>query len=290
MIPARPRIDTAPARALIATALAPSVDRLQDCRDAAGSGVRVEEIHQARVATRRLRSNLKNLRTVMSESDDGNDVRSELAWIGGLLGAVRDADVLRGVLDRSTEGAPEELTSGTASVFSALDGERDRALAVLTAAVESQRFNALLERLRVLVVDPPVGDDLDLAPFAVMEPAWRALQRAVEALERDPADPALHDVRILTKQVRYAAEMFIPTAGEGAQRFARRAARVQDALGVHQDAVVAVAWLLARSRTDPDVALAVGWLAGRSAAVRDSSRDVWRAPWASLARPKARFW
>jgi CHAD domain-containing protein len=287
MRPARTHTDAAPARAIIATALAPSIDRLRDCRGVAGSGVRVEEVHQARVATRRLRSNLKNLRAVLHDHDD---VRAELAWIGGLLGAVRDADVLRGVLDRLGVGSPDELAGGTISAFAALDRERDRALAALTVAVESQRFDRLLERLEALVADPPVGEDRDIAPFAVMEPAWRALKRAVDALDRDPADPALHDVRILTKQARYAAEMFIPTAGDDAQRFARRAARVQDALGVHQDAVVAVAWLLAHRTDDPDVALAVGWLAGRSAAVRDASRDAWRAPWAALTRPKARFW
>ena len=77
------------AAALLHDALGPSLERLRACR---AEAVTPETVHQACVATRRLRANLKDLRSVFGEGCDG-DVRLELAWIGGLLGGVRDADV-----------------------------------------------------------------------------------------------------------------------------------------------------------------------------------------------------
>jgi CHAD domain-containing protein len=84
--------------------------------------------------------------------------------------------------------------------------------------------------------------------------------------------------------------MFLTVAGPGARRFTRRAGRMQDALGRHQDAVVAVAWLRTRAGTGPNVAFAAGWLTARFEAARDADRQAWRGPWEALARPEARFW
>ncbi|MGH2771512.1 MAG: CHAD domain-containing protein, partial [Actinomycetota bacterium] len=74
-------------------ALATSVDRF--CRNEPGvaAGEDPEAVHQARVATRRLRS---DLRTFASLVDPGwaGELRAELAWLAGLLGGIRDADVL----------------------------------------------------------------------------------------------------------------------------------------------------------------------------------------------------
>ena len=52
-----------------------------------------EELHQARVATRRLRAVLRAARPLL---DPGwtESLRAELSWLGGALGPVRDLDVL----------------------------------------------------------------------------------------------------------------------------------------------------------------------------------------------------
>ena len=52
-----------------------------------------DAVHKMRVATRRLRSDLATFRPFLA-TDRWATVRDELAWIGGLLGAVRDLDVL----------------------------------------------------------------------------------------------------------------------------------------------------------------------------------------------------
>ena len=60
----------------------------------------VEDVHKLRVATRRLRSDMGTFR-VMLDDDWVAGLRSELAWLAGQAGAVRDKDVL---LDRLAAG------------------------------------------------------------------------------------------------------------------------------------------------------------------------------------------
>ena len=52
-----------------------------------------EGVHHARVATRRLRSDLRTFRTVLDQEWTAA-LREELGWLGGELGAARDAGVL----------------------------------------------------------------------------------------------------------------------------------------------------------------------------------------------------
>lgn len=52
-----------------------------------------EELHQMRVAVRRMRATLKAARPLL-ERAWADDLRVELGWVGRALGPVRDADVL----------------------------------------------------------------------------------------------------------------------------------------------------------------------------------------------------
>ena len=61
-----------------------------------------EAVHQARVGTRRLRSDLRTFRPVLDPSWS-EPLRVELRWLGAALGKVRDADVLLGLLEAKSE-------------------------------------------------------------------------------------------------------------------------------------------------------------------------------------------
>jgi len=271
------------AAGLLHDALGSSLERLRACR---ADAVTPATVHQARVATRRLRANLKDLRAVFGDGWDG-DVRQELAWIGGLLGGVRDADVLEVALEAELEGADDRVSRAGGVLLSEVRRDRIRPLEELIYGLGHPRFAALVDRVAAVIDAPP--PDVDIVPAIVVSPAWRGLKRAVRALPPEPSDVELHAVRIATKRARYAAEMFL-TVGPGARRFTRRAGRMQDALGRHQDAVVAVAWLRTRAGTGPNVAFSAGWLTSRFEAARDADRQSWRGPWEALARPEARFW
>src|SRR5262249_62245725 len=52
-----------------------------------------EDLHQLRVATRRLRAFLRAARPLLTRGPT-EDLRAELSWLGSALGPVRDLDVL----------------------------------------------------------------------------------------------------------------------------------------------------------------------------------------------------
>ena len=65
--------------------------------------VRADEfdaVHQMRVATRRLRATLRSFGQVIPRSDTER-LAGELKWLGGLLGAARDGEVLPAHLQAS---------------------------------------------------------------------------------------------------------------------------------------------------------------------------------------------
>jgi CHAD domain-containing protein len=114
----------------------------------------------------------------------------------------------------------------------------------------------------------------------------------VKSLGPAPTDVELHDVRIRTKRVRYAAEAVTPLVGKQARAFAAAAAALQEALGDLNDAVVAERWLrewASRSRSSRGV-FAAGELAGLEQAAAQRSRARWRKAWRGLASPRLRSW
>jgi CHAD domain-containing protein len=114
----------------------------------------------------------------------------------------------------------------------------------------------------------------------------------VKALGDVPTDEELHDVRIKTKRVRYAAEAVTPLIGRQARAFADAAAGLQEVLGRLNDAVVAETWLRewARGSRSMQGVFAAGELAGleRAAAQRDRAR--WQKAWKELSSPRLRSW
>ena len=75
----------------------------------------VEALHQMRVALRRLQAAISAFSTIVADSD-WQKIRSELRWITGALGPVRDLDVfVAEVLIPLRSQNPDE--SGVLSIF-----------------------------------------------------------------------------------------------------------------------------------------------------------------------------
>ena len=96
-----------PAAHAVRAAIAAGVRRmiLNDPRTRLGE---VEPLHQMRVGTRRLRSDLRTFRPLL-DRDWAESLRAELKWLGGSLGAVRDLDVLLERLRREGEDLSPRL-------------------------------------------------------------------------------------------------------------------------------------------------------------------------------------
>ena len=273
--------------------LAASVVRLLRHDAGVRLGADPEEVHQARVATRRLRSDLRTFRGVL-EPGWPEPLREELRWLGGELGAVRDAEVLRdrlrgreALLEPGDRHAAEEL-------LGRLDGRRAAAREHLLASIREPRFDALADALVVAANEPGVTPEVAERPAAevlrsTLEGPWKHLRGAIDGIVDDPSDEALHVARIRAKRVRYAAEALAPVFGKRARAFEEAAAGLQDVLGEHQDAVVAGAWLRDAAATGADGFVA-GQLAAIEAGAAREARVAWPAAWKALTRKRLRFW
>jgi CHAD domain-containing protein len=249
-----------------------------------------EQLHQMRVATRRLRALLRAGRPLL-DLEWAEGLREEIRWLGDALGAVRDLDVLQEHLETEMATlAPPDARAGRALLRS-LDGDRTQARQAMIDALRSERYLRLLETLEAAVQKPRVVDaGVGLGEIAADE--FRRLRRAVEALGPDPSDQELHEVRIKGKRARYAAELAEPETGKPAARFIKQAKVLQDLLGEHQDAVVAEQRIRALASHTRSVrgALAAGRLLEREAARRHGARESFAKAWQKLEKRGRKAW
>jgi CHAD domain-containing protein len=254
-----------------------------------------EGVHQARVATRRLRSDLRTFRPLL-DREWASALRDELGWLARALGVVRDGDVLLERMRTRVAQLPQVNARGAASVVATLEAARGEAHGELLVTLRGERYLALLDRLVAAANAPALLPEADLPALTVLprlvRRPWRGLARRVKALGDPPADEELHAVRIEAKRVRYAAEAAAPLLGRQARAFARAAAALQEVLGELNDAVVAEEWLrdwAGRSRSTL-AAFAAGELAGLERAEAQETRARWRKPWKELSSPRLRSW
>ncbi|HEY7667973.1 MAG TPA: CYTH and CHAD domain-containing protein [Actinomycetota bacterium] len=254
-----------------------------------------EGVHQARVSSRRLRSDLRTFRSVL-DPEWTLALREELSWLGGVLGRTRDSDVLLERMRGRAAQVPATERPGAAQIVEVLEQRRKQAHSDLLGTIRGERYVALLDRLVEAANEPALLLAADL-PAAQVLPGlvrgpWKALRREVRAVGARPTDPQLHRIRILTKRVRYAADLVEPLLGRPAKRFAVAAADLQTVLGEHNDAVVAEAWLRgwAAEGRSGDATFAAGMLAGIERASADRARRTWRRAWRRLAGVDRKAW
>jgi CHAD domain-containing protein len=248
----------------------------------------VEGLHQMRVATRRLRSDLRTFRPLLDQSWS-RGLSEELRWLGDMLGAVRDTDVHLAHLESSAS----DLLPGLEPYLHRIRDRREAAHNALAQAMQGERYVAILDRMVDALRDPLVNEDArrpssrELPPL--LKRAWKRLEPAAEALAPHDPDPDYHALRIRAKRLRYAAEAIGPALGDEAPPLARvaaAAADLQDLLGAMHDAVVLRADLqeVASSTRNAALAFAVGQLAERCAMQIAEARDRYPESWKRVAR------
>ena len=251
-----------------------------------------EDVHQARVALRRLRSNLRTFKALV-EPEWSTQLRQETGWLAGELGGVRDREVLLERLESELAGLEPGDRRVVRDLPERLRTELENARSELRSAYESDRYLDLVELLIDAARYPRLTGDasvpaLEVLPALVRKP-WRALRRDVQALPADPPDAALHRVRILAKRARYAAEAAAAVVGQPAARFAKRAAALQTVLGEHQDSVVAREWIRGAAGRGGR-AFAAGILYGLEHSHGLEARREWPGVWDKLSKRKLRHW
>lgn len=252
-----------------------------------------EAVHQARVAARRLRSDLRTFAPLLAE-EWSRPLREELRWLGALLGRVRDGEVLLEELQAAVHRLPVEDAGAAAELLAGLRSEIADDRERLLEAMRSPRYRELLDRLVEASHNPALlaeaeGRATTVLPRLVRRP-WRRLRRDARGLDAGSTDAELHAVRIRAKRARYAAEAAAPVLGGRAKRFAGAVADLQSVLGAHQDAVVAVEWLRRGRAGSSAPAFAAGQLAGLERQTAAVARVRWPRAWRAARRRKLRSW
>lgn len=281
--------------ALLRNRLVQQISALHE-QDAAVRTGSPEGVHRMRIAARRLRSALTTAKPLFEEAPE--DLRGELRWLGQVLSPARDAQVVRERLQAGLEAEPGELVLGPARsrLRIELGQEQKEALANAREALDSTRYYRLLDALDAL------GADLPLAPAAhaqarsvlgdLVRRDAKRLHRAVLAIaesDTDGRDLALHEARKKAKRLRYAAELAMPAGGRRAKKLAKRAKAVQQALGQHQDTVVArqrLRQLGAQSFLHGENGFTFGLLHGVERLRAEQAEQEFQNAWAQMPQPR----
>jgi inorganic triphosphatase YgiF len=271
---------------------------------AASLGVDPEGVHQMRVGARRLRSALGFFGPVVPERTR-EALREELRWLAGELGPARDLDVFATDLldpllrerpaDEALAGlraaAEEARGEAHARVRAALDSARWPRFALETGgwiARRAWREQALSHESAQLFLPAR------LHAAGVLERRHRRARKLGRRLAEATVEER-HQLRIRLKKLRYAAEF---TAclypGRRAPRYARRLARLQDALGHLNDVANAerqLDALLSRlgAAASPGAARAAGLAEGWVAHSAHAELAQLPARWKRF-EDAARFW
>lgn len=252
-------------------------------------------VHQFRVTCRRIRSILREYRSVLSR-EQTDPLRAELAWIGAELSYARDAEVVLEHLLAVVEAQPEELVIGP--VRERLRAERDRAerrsVREVHRSLSGARYLRLRADLEAVLTDPPLAAHAGRTAHKVAAAALRDCSRrmrrrvglATETTDH-ARDAALHEVRKAAKTLRYTAEAAetVRRAGRDrdvigeATRLREAMKEVQEHLGNRQDTVVSRQECL-RLGAEADAAGESSWTYGRLFTLEE----------ARAAESEARFW
>lgn len=208
-------------------------------------GEDAEAVHRARVATRRLRAAMSLFRDYLPP--EAQRLRDELRWIAQLLGGVRDLDVQ---LERLAAWRAEDAMlepHALDSLESLLAGQRERAQAKLLHGLNSARYERLVADFAGFLrgACPDAGAQCAKPARKEMPGLIRRRYDKVRALgddlESDSPPSEYHALRIRCKRLRYALEFAEPLYRKAIRNYLPRLVALQDLLGLHQDAYVAMA-------------------------------------------------
>jgi len=212
------------------------------------SGVRhdvdTEFVHQARVSTRRMRSALRLFGDAVPKGTCSY-LTSEMQWLGGLFGTVRDLDVFLLNLPLFQQEI-DRFPKRNMKIFDHwIRRHRRSPFEALTKGLESLRYTNFEKRfLRFLELPLPARPRAALALKRVREVAPAVIREKFDAVIKqghkvleNPKMKQFHQLRIQMKRLRYACE-FMASAYDGAlEPFIERTTEIQDCLGELQDTV-----------------------------------------------------
>ena len=204
----------------------------------------LDVVHRTRVATRRYRSVVREVRRLL-ESSSATVLDEGLRWYARLLGDVRDVQVLSDTLDREMGALPDETVTDVARAQTRAYTARrlEQAAERLQQGLQRRRYVKLVDLADQWHRGMPFLDDLHPSSAEAMiflDRAERRFERRLDAaVAAGQPDDLMHDARKSAKRARYVAEMAAPVLPRRADETIRRMTSFQDDIGTWQDGVVA---------------------------------------------------
>jgi len=256
------------------------------------TGIRIEDLHAMRVATRRMRAAWR----VFGDSfrlDRTRRMRRRLRELATRLGAVRDLDVLIEAAEAHRASLAEADAAAFAPLVRAWSENREVARLLLLRELDSGAYTRLVEEYRIFVMAEGaavLAPASPVAPHRVRDTAgsriWLAYEqvRGYEGVLRWADLETIHQLRIAGKWLRYTLEFFREALGPEVDQLIPRVVALQDHLGLLHDADVTIA--LARQflvsnagRLDPaETEVIAAYLQGRERELERLRRTI-GAPW-----------
>jgi CHAD domain-containing protein len=208
-----------------------------------------EEIHQARIAVRRIRVALRAFRGFMPAH--AGEFRPEFRWLGQVLGEARDLDVYAESLKASGAGTP----AIRAKIEKGLERARTEAYAHLRSLLASDRFAKLTKAFAEFVdTEPPRGVQRRWRSLRIQDAVRGDLRESLKRVlklgrkvDNDSPPEKLHRLRIRAKRLRYESEFYMDFYPQ-LKDLTKGTKHLQDLLGSYRDACNAADRLRALAR------------------------------------------
>ena len=214
-----------------------------------------EELHDLRVAARRLDAILRQFRSSLPASF--LRIRPTLKIVLRALGDSRDLDVALSELKTFSRELPKSDRDSVEPLKRHLVSERGRARARMLSVLDSASVQKDLQELTSLLTAHSAASQqsspelaLNVAPELIRR-RYRKVRKGADLLTSDSSIEAYHEVRGYVKKLRYALEAVAVLYGKPADEMLRTLRRWQEKLGVQQDAAVASRRLKALASAPP---------------------------------------
>jgi CHAD domain-containing protein len=208
-------------------------------------------VHDMRVASRRLRSLLRDFSPYLRRSRKLQQAKDDLKRIAGALGSARDEDVAIAALGKLATEAPPKMAAGINQLANTRRLKQERARAELEEALTENALEELREKFDTLLEqglkvsrsrmekaenqNSADGTSFRHAGRNVIIDGLRELQDLSESLWRPFKTKPLHRMRLAAKRLRYSLELFAPCWSEPLRAFAKEIAKLQTSLGELHD-------------------------------------------------------
>lgn len=241
-------------------------EELLNWRDKALDWTDPEGVHSMRVASRRLRSALRDFTPYVRKRRLALALK-RLKALADALGEVRDHDVAILGLEEMEKHAPKDSSSALKELIETRKAVRDQARLGLEVTLAPEKLQELTTEFVACVDEATAVSDRKNKHPAEAEFTFADMSRSVilgrlkdfeklsNALFRPLDAEPLHELRIAVKRLRYAIELFQRCWPRSIATHAKHAARMQTALGDIHDCDVWIASIgkqIVRARKQDD--------------------------------------